>query len=174
MPTFTQIGSAVIVGSGGASSIDFNSIPNTYTDLVLKISLRCTTVPGYALARMKLKINSSTSGYGNLLAYLINNTTGSEKGTISDSISYFYAVGDDATSSTFGSADIYLPNYAGSTNKSASLDTVTENNGTNNAVALSAGLLSNTAAITSLSITSSDGFTIAQHSTAYLYGVSNA
>ena len=174
MPTFTQIGSAVTVGAGGALSIDFTSIPATYTDLVLKTSLRCTTIPGYNLARMKLKINSSTSGYTNRLVYAIGNAVGSEA-TVTDSISYFYAVGSDSTASTFGSTDFYIPNYAGSTNKSTSLDTVTENNAsTGVALALSAGLLSNPAAITGLSITSSDGFTIAQHSTAYLYGVSNA
>lgn len=171
--TYTQIGTAVTVGSGGASSIDFTSIPSTYTDLVLRLSLRCTTISGYSLARMKLKINSSTSGYSNCLVYYINNTTGSE-GIVTDSISYFYATGSDATGSVFAVTDIYLPNYAGSTNKATSLDTSTENNAVNVALAFSAGLLSNTAAITGLSVTSSDGFTIAQYSTAYLYGVSNA
>jgi hypothetical protein len=29
MATFTQIGSAVVVGSGGAATIDFTSIPST-------------------------------------------------------------------------------------------------------------------------------------------------
>ena len=37
--TFTKIAS-VTVGSGGASSIDFTSIPSTYTDLCVKLSTR--------------------------------------------------------------------------------------------------------------------------------------
>ena len=42
MPTtFTKIAS-VSVGAGGASSIDFTSIPSTYTDLVVKVSYRTT------------------------------------------------------------------------------------------------------------------------------------
>jgi hypothetical protein len=160
----------VTVGSGGTPSIDFTNIPQNYTDLVLKLSLRCTTVAGYELARMKLKINSFTSSYTNRLAYLIYNTLGSEA-SVTDSISYFYATGDAATSSIFASTDIYLPNYSGSANKSASIDTATENNATNAGMAITAGLLSNTSPITALSITSSDGFTIAQHSTASLYGI---
>ena len=32
--------STVTVGSGGVSSIDFTSIPQTYTDLLLKLSFR--------------------------------------------------------------------------------------------------------------------------------------
>ena len=32
--------STITVGSGGAASIDFTSIPQTYTDLLVKISLR--------------------------------------------------------------------------------------------------------------------------------------
>ena len=40
--TFEQI-TTVTVGSGGASSIDFTSIPQTYTDLVIKTSARNTS-----------------------------------------------------------------------------------------------------------------------------------
>jgi hypothetical protein len=39
--TFTLIASST-VGSGGAASIDFTSISSTYTDLVVKLSLRNT------------------------------------------------------------------------------------------------------------------------------------
>ena len=41
MATYTLI-SSVTVGAGGASSIDFTSIPSTYTDLLVKISARST------------------------------------------------------------------------------------------------------------------------------------
>jgi hypothetical protein len=37
--TFIKIAS-VTVGSGGAASMDFTSIPSTYTDLVIKVSTR--------------------------------------------------------------------------------------------------------------------------------------
>ena len=39
MPTFTKI-ETITVGSGGAASVTFSSIPQTFTDLVMKISSR--------------------------------------------------------------------------------------------------------------------------------------
>ena len=48
-----------------------------------------------------------------------------------------------------------------------------ETNGTTSSVALTAGLWSNTAAITSITITSG-GVNLAQYSTFYLYGIKNS
>ena len=68
MPTtFTQIGSAQVVGSGGAATIDFTSIPSTYTDLVLKVSLRSSASGEYINNR--ITFNGSTSGYTSKLLY---------------------------------------------------------------------------------------------------------
>jgi hypothetical protein len=78
-----------------------------------------------------------------------------------------------ATASTFNNADLYIPNYAGSNNKSFSIDSVSENNGTAAVASLFAGLWSQTAAITSITLTSRNG-NFDQYSTAYLYGVNNA
>ena len=43
-----QLISSTTVGAGGASSIDFTSIPSTYTDLVIKWSGRLTSTGGDA------------------------------------------------------------------------------------------------------------------------------
>ena len=171
MPTFTQIGSAVVVGSGGAATIDFTSIPSTYTDLVVKVSLRGPT--GYASDTMDtyLRFNGTTTGYSDRLLY----GTGSAAASISETPTgiNFRVVGQNSTASTFGNAEIYIPNYAGSTNKSVSIDAVTENNATSVLTQLEAGLWSNTAAINQITLVPfTTGF--AQYSTAYLYGVSNA
>ena len=58
--TFTLIASST-VGAGGASSIDFTSIPSTYTDLCLKVSARSTATD--TNVNMYVKFNGSTSGY---------------------------------------------------------------------------------------------------------------
>ncbi len=86
------------------------------------------------------------------------------------------AVTNDAikTASTFGSWEIYIPNYAGSANKSASLDAVSENNATAANANLVAGLWSTTSAITQIDLTSFNSANFVQHSSAYLYGVKNA
>jgi hypothetical protein len=80
----------------------------------------------------------------------------------------------DATSNTFGNGEFYIPNYAGATNKSASNDGVSENNGTTAYAGLAANLWSNTAAINRVTFTPDAGSDFVQHSTIYLYGVKNA
>jgi hypothetical protein len=170
--TFELIASST-VGLLGASSIDFSSIPSTYTDLCLKLSLRSTVVAEYGNNR--ITFNGSSSGYTSKLLYGLGTGSGaSANNGVTNAIDYAaYGTGSTATSNTFANGEIYIPNYAGSNNKSVSVDAVTENNATASIAALVAGLLSNTAAITSISIVSGSG-TFVQYSTAYLYGVKNA
>jgi hypothetical protein len=170
MATYIQIGSTVTVGAGGASSIDFTSIPSTYTDLLLKVSIRSTYAA--TISRAKFQINAITTGYSNRMAYGDGSATSSATST--DYITYLYSVGANATASTFSSNEIYIPNYAGSNNKSVSIDSVTENNATSAYAVIEAGLLSNTAAITSISISDANGGNFTQYSTASLYGISKS
>jgi hypothetical protein len=168
MPTFTLIQPAVVVGSGGAASIDFTSIPSTYTDLVIKISARISTA---GAASSTIRFNGVTTNYSS--RYLIGaGTAGTSSGSAS---SIFVDTPADSTytANSFSNSEVYIPNYAGSTNKSLSVDIVNETNGTVVTQLLLAGLWSNTAAITSISILPGAG-SFVQHSTAYLYGVSNA
>lgn len=169
MPTFTLI-SAVTVGAGGASSISFSSIPSTYTDLVVKLSLRDTT-SGQPAQNLNYSINGSTSSFSG--RWVGGNGSAPINGTWSaPTIGAINAAG--STSNTFGSMEIYFPNYAVSgINKSHSSDSVTENNGTTSYTWFDANLWSNTSAITSISFANA-GQTFVQYSTAYLYGVSNA
>jgi hypothetical protein len=81
--------------------------------------------------------------------------------------------GNGATASTFGNGEVYIPNYAGSTNKSMSADGVSENNGTEAYTDLIANLWSNTSAITSILLYPDSG-TWQQYSTATLYGIKNS
>jgi len=166
MATYTLI-SSVTVGSGGAATMAFTSIPATYTDLLLSFSTRDTVSQNGA--NIKITFNSSSSGYSERM--LIG--TGSVAASNNQSttfLNYMYGSAALDTSNTFGSGQIYIPNYAGSNNKSTSADTVSENNATLAYAALTAGLWSNTAAITSITIAAITNF--AQHSTAYLYGIS--
>jgi hypothetical protein len=173
MPTYTQIGSAQVVGSGGASSIDFTSIPATYTDLVLKVSLRTSRTGTDLDDEIYVEFNGSG---GTAYSVRMLEGNGSTARSVADSsqakLTRGTAPTDDATANTFSNSEYYIPNYAGSTNKSVSYDTVMENNGTTSKALLVAGLWSNTAAITSIKITAVGTFV--QYSTAYLYGVSNA
>ena len=165
--TFTLI-SSVTVGSGGASSIDFTSIPSTYTDLLLKVSARNNT-SGAATDQLWISFNGSTSSFSNKILY------GTGSAASSTSIARYVGALDnpDYTASTFNNAEIYIPNYAGSNYKSVSADGVNENNATGVITALAATLWSNTAAINQVTLTANGG-SFVQYSTAYLYGIKNS
>ena len=169
MATYTLINS-VTVGSGGAATIDFTSIPSTYTDLLIKFSLR-DDFAGAVYDNLVIRFNNITTNYSEINLYG-NGSTAASASTGTTVLRYIN--GNTSTSNTFGNGEMYIPNYAGSTNKSASIDTVTENNGTEAWASLNALLWSNTSAITSVKLTPSSGTLFLEYSTAYLYGISNA
>ena len=169
MPTYTQIGTAVTVGSGGAASMDFTSIPATYTDLVLVTSIRQTNASPFST--VQLTINSSTSTFTNRI--LEADTAGSAGSSTTPARYVGYLNASTSTASTFASTSIYFPNYAGSNNKSYSIDYASETNATSSYLGFVAGLWSTSSAITAISLVPSTG-NFSQYSTAYLYGVSNA
>jgi hypothetical protein len=169
--TFELIASST-VGSGGAASIDFTSIPSTFTDLVVKISGR-TTRTNY-FDNLNFRLNGSTTSNNEIYLISYDGTTvlsGASTNIGGEVISAI--TGSTATSNTFGNAEVYIPNYAGSTYKSFSADAVTENNATANRTGLTAITWQNTAVITYINISPQNG-TFVQYSTAYLYGVKNA
>ena len=146
------------------SSIVFSDIPQDYTDLYLVLSTREATGTD---GNVRLSINGSTA---NLTARDIE---GGGSGTPSSSSRSFIAIvsaKSNFTASTFGVASVYIPNYTSSANKSISVDAVTENNATLSYQSILAGLWSNSAAITSLSVAAPVG-NIAQYSSATLYGI---
>jgi len=171
--SWTAIAS-VTVGVLGTSSIDFTSIPGTYTDLCLKTSLRTNGVGAVTYAFMGMTANGTTSGYSDI--HLIGNGSGAGSFSNTGAASYRQSIitnNSIGTANTFSNVDVYIPNYAGSANKSISVDAVNENNGTGAYAILSGNLLSNTSAITSLSIFQLDAQTILQYSTATLFGIKN-
>jgi len=159
----------VTVGSGGAANIEFTSIPQTYTDLVVKVSARATVDE----TQLELQFNGSTSGYS------IRRLTGDGSNVASASLSSVSVMqfgrgsSSTQTASTFGNTEIYIPNYTSSNNKSTSSDGVNENNATSANTYLGAGLWANSAAISSIKIFFNTG-NFAQYSTATLYGVTSS
>ena len=165
--TFVKI-ATVTVGSGGAANIEFTSIPSTYTDLTILLSGR-TSYTGTVFRFGTIQFNNSTTNLSTRNMY----TSG--VGVASDTATeiYFWNNSASSTSNTFNNAQFYIPNYAGSTNKSLSIDTVAENNGTDCLLGLVAGLWSDTSAITSIKLVSNGG-NFVQYTTATLYGISKS
>ena len=159
----------VTVGSGGAASITFSAIPADYTDLVIVTSLR--SARANAIDGLLISFNGSSS---NFTARIL---LGYSTAALSDSYTVGRAAiisGASSTASTFGSQSFYIPNYAGSANKSYSVDSVSENNSGASFAAtqeITAGLWSQTAAITSITLTSDTASNLAEFSSASLYGI---
>jgi hypothetical protein len=134
------------------TAIEFTSIPSTFTDLVFLCSLRSDRSAAVQ-ENVRVSFNGSTSGYSERVLY----GTGSSAANLGLSENYFnvavYSTTAATTSNTFSSTMLYIPNYAGSTNKSVTADTVTENNATAVFQAVHAGMWANTAAINSVLFT---------------------
>ena len=150
-----------------AASIEFTSIPQTYTDLFVLTSLRAVDNERIAL----MTLNGSTANFSMRVLRTENGTVDSFAAT-SGAFTRFWGVssfGSD-TANTFGVGSIYIPNYTSANFKSISGDAVSENNGTSNSINISAILWSNTAAITSLAVMPNAG-NYAIGSTVSLYGI---
>jgi hypothetical protein len=157
----------VTVGSGGAADIEFTSIPGTYTDLAIKLSVR-TGFAGVA-DDMLLTLNGSASGFSN--RYIYGNGSSVFSATAYGNL-VGNPVGSTATANTFSNIEIYFPNYASSNEKSYSVDSVSENNATAANAFIIAGKNTTVSAITSLSVAGSSNFV--EYSTATLYGIKNS
>ena len=164
-----QLISSVTVGSGGASSITFSSIPATYTDLIVKISARTNWSDGVNADGINIRPNGSTTNRTAKRLYGSGSAAGSDS-----NINPIAASNASSTASTFGNAEIYISNYASSNNKSMSVDGVSETNATTTYAGLAAFLWSNTSAITSLDLYPENGTLLNQHTTFYLYGIKNS
>ena len=163
--TYSKIASYT-VGSGGISSADFLAIPQTYTDLLIKISARSANVSNFDNPR--IAINTSTSNFARRELYVESGSVGSE--AVSDRIIGAVPAAN-ATANVFGVTNFYLPNYAGSNYKCYSADSVTENNSATQSTWLLTGVWSSTDPINSISITLNTAANFTQYSTFTLYGI---
>jgi len=165
--TFIAI-QTVTAGSGGSAFLSFTSIPATYTDLMVKASIR-NVYPDYTdQIRMQINGVSATDASFSQRVLRQNSTSADSYNQTANQIGY--APAGTATTSVFGSLDVYIANYASSAQKNILTDTVMENNSASILNTLTATLWANTAAITSLDIFTLSG-NCAQYSTATLYGI---
>lgn len=165
--TFELIASST-VGAGGVSTVTFSSIPSTYTDLCIKFSARDTNTSG-VWNNISISFGSATYSNRSLVG------TGSAAASSNASNSELqYISTANATASTFGNGEFYIPNYLSSANKSYSTDAVTENNATAALAGFAAGLATYTSAISTITLSATNSASFVQYSSFYLYGVKNA
>jgi hypothetical protein len=148
-----------------ASLIEFTSIPQNFTDLILLISAR-SSINGVADG-LRVRFNNNASGYSSTRLYVFDSTTGSDTNTGGD----FILNGALSTANFFSSVQYYIPNYRVSTDKAYLSDGVGATNSSTRFIGMTAGRWSNTQAISSLVISSENGANITANSTASLYGI---
>ena len=169
--TYTLISSNVLASS--AASVTFSAIPSTYTDLVVRASVRTDqTNPD-----LMWRINNNTSSI-----YSDTQLEGDGASALSyrdNAIDKFrmqhIGQGSTTTSNTFGNYEWYFPNYAGSANKVVGFYGVDENNAasTNVQIVAGASLGLTTTAISEISFFLNAGNWVSGTSF-YIYGIKNS
>lgn len=158
-----ELVSTVTVGSGGASSIQFTSIPQTGNDLILLLSLRQTNTTNGAT---NLAINNASANSGTFVQALGTSVSGGTGGNTIRTL----ANPSGSLSDTFSNGELFFFNYSKTQLRTAIAHAAYETNSTSgNQIQFSSGGWSSTAAITSISVTAISNGTFLQNSVASLY-----
>jgi len=159
------------------TSVSFTSIPDTYTDLVLKISARSNYTSGYITTLYVGFNNNSSNLFSYLGMYALGGTLGLLSGAGGNGAGDLYMPTENSniTSNLFGSAEIYISNYKASTYKQFSSNYCVENNNTANYYALgtTSSAFGSTSTVSSIEVYLGDG-NFVSGSSLYLYGIKNS
>ena len=165
--TYTLIASNTL--SSSAASVTFSSIPNTYTDLVVKASVRMTVVGNFD--ELYLQFNSSTAAIHSRTDLYGNGTSAfSGRDSSRDYISLWYANASSSTTSTFTNIEYYIPSYTANQNKPVGISSASEANATLAYINATAGLFRSTSEITTIKIYPISA-NFASDSSFWLYGI---
>jgi hypothetical protein len=169
--TYTLISSNVLTTT--AASVTFSAIPSTYTDLVVRMSIRSST--SATSAGLLITCNSDSSALYSSTDLKGDGTSSSSSRMSNQNSMYlsFDANAATSTSNTFSNLELYLPSYTSTASKPMSSITAMENNATTAFLQAFATLYRNTTAISSITI-SFDAGNFVSGSSFYLYGISNA
>jgi hypothetical protein len=163
--TYEKIQSTTL--GSAAANITFSGIGSGYTDLRLVIT--GTIIAGNVY---RIQYNGDTgSNYSITILEANGSTVASNRSTSGTSILAGFTYGGSDTIPQFVSYDIF--SYAGSTNKTALATASVDQNGSGSVTRV-VGLWRNTAAITSIAITTSSGGNVPSGVSATLYGILKA
>lgn len=177
--TYTLINSGTVT-SATQASIEFTSIPQTYTDLQILMSVRYS---GSDTTGINVILNGDTSTSYNVRVLRGTGAGGAPQNNTSAQTFDFTALGaggsttgssgSSQTASTFTNTAMYIPDYTGSKHKSISTDFVQTAFVTATFLGFYANLKASASAITSITISPSEGSWV-QYSAIYLYGIKNS
>jgi hypothetical protein len=168
--TYELIGS--VTATGSSTTMTISSIPQTYTDLVIRVAIRS------ALSSLRDTVNitfQSVSGTRTQVSLLgqQNNISYNSVTTGSNWAYDFPATANTATANTFGFFELYLPSYATTNNKQSYATYGSTGDGTNNTYGgMTASYINFTSAITAINVAC--GSNLTANSNFALYGIKRA
>ena len=155
--------------TGTQGSIVLSNIPQTYDDLLLRVSIRGTQSGTYDDLDITFNGESARQWRG---LYNVSGTIGSNTNTAFNIVGG--ANGTGTTSNTFTNIEIYIPNYTSSNVKMMlSHANIPSNSASSYSIGTHANTVTNGTAITSITLTPFIG-SLVSGSTANLYGISYA
>ena len=171
MPSTYTLIKGETIGSS-AASYTFTAIPSTFTDLVVKASAQATG-SGYDFDNITVTFNgSSATNQSNTRLVGNGSAASSNRGTNQGTLLPNVMPKGIVAGNPWCNIELYIPNYAGSTNKPSSAFGVGEANQTEAWMSTLAGLFSSTASVSSIVLTGTADF--AAGSSFYLYGIKNS
>jgi hypothetical protein len=155
-----------------AASIEFTSIPQDATDLLLTISARSAS--NFARNDITITINNDTGSnysYRRIIGYDSGQVAGDGSSGTPTQTRAVSITGNGATANTFSNSAIYFPDYTSTTSKSFSIETTAENNSsTDYIMGIFYYRYTTTAGITSIKM-EPDSFNFLANSTFSLYSI---
>jgi hypothetical protein len=160
--TYVKIATATIGAT--AATIQFTSIPQTYTDLMLLISVKNSNggTPQYSM-------NFAVNGSPLVLTRYIKTEQGVSV-TISQTNTQVAYVANSGTGSTFSNVLVRIPSYTSSVYKFIYVEDGT-NYYSNGSESVTGGQINTNSAITSITLSDGAVTNFVQYSTATLYGI---
>jgi len=157
----------VTVGSGGTSQVVFSSIPQTGTDLLVKVSARQEV----DTAEVSIVLNGDFTT-GNYSSVVLQGNGSSVSTSPFNAYVPLTNTSNSYTANTFSNGSAYVSNYTSSTSKSISVDSVTENNATTAEFArIAATLYTTSNPITVLSVIFQFANDLAEGTSVSLYSI---
>jgi hypothetical protein len=173
-PTYSLIASIATT----SSTVTFSSIPQTYTDLILRYSAaEIQGGGGYSQGGFQLTFNGdSTTNYSETRFAGGNGTVYTSRRSTVAYNQFMNYDGNNSTANTFGNGEIYIPNYTSTSTKQFFSFDVTEDGNSSNTqlVNTDAQLYRGTSAVTSITLTDTNGQSLASGTRLYLYGIKNS
>lgn len=170
---FSFIASQVL--SGSASTVTFSSIPQTYTDIVVRGIMRGTGTGTNSAWSCYIQFDSGTTFYTQTQALASGTALSTTTSSAIDSFFTQFFPGSTGTTNLFGTVEFYIPSYTKTSARQIATTHASESvtgGGANNFIG--AGRYTGTSAISSITLFNDSGNSFAAGSAFYLYGIKNS